>query len=69
MYGITNSGKLFSDELTEWLLEVGLLNLNISCLSIISMHQVEQKLLSYLMLMTVSIGILMKLLENGLRIP
>ena len=23
MYGMTNSGKLFSDELTEWLLEAG----------------------------------------------
>ena len=23
MYGMTNSGKLFADELTEWLLEVG----------------------------------------------
>ena len=23
MYGISNSGKLFSDELTEWLLEAG----------------------------------------------
>ena len=23
MYGMTNSGKLFSDELTEWLLETG----------------------------------------------
>ena len=23
MYGITNSGKLFADELTEWLLETG----------------------------------------------
>ena len=23
MYGMTNSGKLFSDELTEWLIEVG----------------------------------------------
>ena len=23
MYGVTNSGKLFSDELTEWLLEAG----------------------------------------------
>ena len=23
MYGITKSGKLFDDELTEWLLEVG----------------------------------------------
>ena len=23
MYGLTNSGKLFADELTEWLLEAG----------------------------------------------
>ena len=23
MYGMTNSGKLFSDELTEWLIEEG----------------------------------------------
>ena len=23
MYGMTNSGKLFSDELTEWLIEAG----------------------------------------------
>ena len=23
LYGMTNSGKLFSDELTEWLLEAG----------------------------------------------
>ena len=25
MYGMTNSGKLFADELTEWLLEAGLI--------------------------------------------
>ena len=25
MYGMNNSGKLFSDELTEWLLEAGLI--------------------------------------------
>ena len=24
MYGMTNYGKLFSDELTEWLLETGI---------------------------------------------
>ena len=23
MYGMTNSGKLFADELTEWLIEAG----------------------------------------------
>ena len=45
MYGITNSGNLFSDELTEWLLEAGFTNLNVRCLSIISMHQMDQTLL------------------------
>ena len=25
MYGMTNSGKLFADELTEWLIEAGLI--------------------------------------------
>ena len=43
-----------------------LFNINIICISIISMHQMDQKLLSYLMLMTVYIGILIKLLENSL---
>ena len=62
MYGMTNSGKLFADELTEWLLEAGLFNVNVRCLSIISMHHMDQKLLSYLMLMTVSIGIQMNIL-------
>ena len=26
IYGMTNSGKLFPDELTEWLLEEGVMN-------------------------------------------
>ena len=68
MYGMTNSGKLFADELTEWLLEAGLYNINVRCLSIINIHQMDQKLLYYLMLMTVSIGIQMKLSENCLLI-
>ena len=68
MYGMTNSGKLFADELIEWLLEAALFNINVRRLSIISMHQMDQKLLCYLMLMTVSIGIQMKILENGLWI-
>ena len=38
MYGMTNYGKLFADELTEWLLEAGLSNLNVRCLSIKIMH-------------------------------
>ena len=66
VYGMTNSGKLFSDELTEWLLEAGFIQSNVRFISIISMHQMDQKLLYYLMLMTVSIGIRMKILENGL---
>ena len=37
-------------------------------LSIIIMHHTEQKLLFYLRLMTVYIGMLMKLLKNGLWI-
>ena len=68
MYGMTNSGKLFADELTEWLLEAGFIPyINVICLSIISMHQMDN-FLSYLMLMTVSIGILLRLLENDLWI-
>ena len=54
MYGMTSAGKLFADEFTEWLLEA------------ISMHHIEQKLLIYIMSMIVSIGIHMKLSENGL---
>ena len=40
------------------------LNLNVRCLSIISMHHMIQKLLFNLMLMTVYIGLLLKLLET-----
>ena len=68
MYGMTNSGTLFSDVLTEWLLEAALSYLNFRFISIISMQQMDQNLLSYLMLMTVSIGILLKFLENVLWI-
>ena len=60
MYGMNNSGKLFDDELTELLLDSGF-----RCLYTISMHHMEQKLLLYLMLTTMSIGILLKLPENG----
>ena len=40
-------------------------NINVRCLSIISMHQVDKKLLYYPMLMTVSIGIHLRLLGGG----
>ena len=42
MYGITNSGKLFYDEFIEWLLEAGSVQLNVRCIYIISMHQMEK---------------------------
>ena len=65
---MTNSGKLFSDVLTEWLIESGLFNHSVRCLSIISMHHMDKTLLSYIMLVTVYIGIQMKILEIGLLI-
>ena len=66
MYGMTNSGKLFADELIDWFIdESGFKNSNTRCLYITSMHHMELKLLFYLMLMVVSIGINMKILENG----
>ena len=39
------------------------MNNNVRCLFIISMHHMDQKLLSYIMLMVVCIGIRMKILE------
>ena len=42
MYGMTNSGKLFADELKNGYLKNVLFNLNVRCLSIISMNQMDQ---------------------------
>ena len=42
MYGMTNSGNLLSGELIDWLLEAFLSNINVICISIISMHHMEQ---------------------------
>ena len=63
---MNNSGNLFDEELTEWLIESGFIK---------SQCQISYKyaldgvtLLFYLMLMTVYIGILLKLFENGLWI-
>ena len=59
---MTNSGKLFADELTEWLLEVGFIQSKCQMSIYYKYAPYGKKLLSYLMLMTVSIGILLKLL-------
>ena len=60
---MNNYGELFADELTKWSIEAGF-----SGVSFISMHHMDQKWLSYLILMTVSIDIHLKILENGLWI-
>ena len=68
MNGITKSGKFFDDELTELTLESGFIQYQCQ-MSIYYKHAPdEKKLLCYLMLMIVSTGILLKLLENSLWI-
>ena len=65
MYGMTNSGKLFSDELKDSLFnESGFKNINARCLYI--KICTRGKCFYNRMMIIVSIGIQMKLLENGL---
>ena len=66
MYGITNSGKLFSHDLTEWLPEAGFIWSQCQMYIYSKYAPDGGGKLFYLMLMTVYIGILVKLLENGL---
>ena len=66
MYVITNSGKLFSDELTEWLLESVFIQSQFHMFIYYEYEPYITKQLFYIILMAVYIGILMKLLENGL---
>ena len=68
MYGITNSGKLFSDDLTEWLLEAGFIQSQCNMSIYYKYAPDGTNFLSYLRLMTVSIGTLLKLLEMFLWI-
>ena len=65
MYGMTNSGKLFTDELTEWLLESDFIQYQCRMYIYYKYAPDGQKWLFYLMLMTASKYILLKLLENG----
>ena len=59
---MTNSGKFFSDELTEWLLEAGFIESQCQ-MSIYYNYAPDGSNFFYLMLMIVSIGIQMKILE------
>ena len=69
MYSITNSGKLFSDELTEWLLQAWFIQSHCK-MSIYYKYEPDgTKIVVFIMLMPVSIGILLKILENGLWLP
>ena len=62
MYGMTNSGKLFADKLTEWLLEAGFIQSQCQMSIYYKYAPDGSTKMSYLMLMTVSIGIKMKIL-------
>ena len=67
MHVMTNYGKLFADDLTEYLIEAVFIQFQYQMFIYYKHAQkMEQKLLFYLMLMIVSIGILLKLLENYL---
>ena len=68
MYGMTNSGKLFADELTEWLLEAGFIQSQCQMSIYYKYAPDGSNFFVYIMLITVSIGIQMKILENGLLI-
>ena len=68
IYGMNNFGKLFSGGLTEWLLETVFIQPQCQMSIYYKYAPDGYKLLSYIMLMTVSIGILLKLLENDLWI-
>ena len=63
---MTNSGKLFSDELTYWLLEAGFIQSQYHMSIYYNYAPDRKKVFFYLMLINMSIGTLLKLLENGL---
>ena len=69
MYGMTNSGKLFDDELTKWLLEAGFIQSQCQMSIYYKYAPDGSKILFFIILMIVSIGIQMKILENGFLIP
>ena len=66
---MTNYGKLFADSLTERLLEAGFIQSQCQMSIYYKYSPNGYKIVFYLMLMIVSIGIQMKILENGLLIP
>ena len=67
-YEMANSGNLFADELTYWLINKTRFKKSQYQMSIYYkyMHNMEQNMLFYLMLMIVYIGKNLKLLDIGL---
>ena len=63
---MTNSGNLFSDDLTDWLLEAYSIQSQFQMSVYYNYTPYVKKFLFHLMFITVYIGILMKLSENGL---
>ena len=66
---MTNSGKLFADELTELLIEAGFIQSQFQMSIYYKYAPYGSNFLFYIMLTIVYIGIQMKILENGLMIP
>ena len=62
MFCMTNSGNFFAGDLTEWLLEAGFIQSQCQMSIYYKYAPDGSKLLFYLMLMIVSIGIQMKIL-------
>ena len=68
MYSMNNYWNLFADGLTEWLLEAGFIQSQCQ-MSIYYKYALDGTIfVFYLTLMTMYIGILMNILENGLQI-
>ena len=66
IYGITNSGKLFDDDLIEWLIEEGFMQSQCQMSIYYKYAPDGSKIVFNLILIIVSTGIQMKILENGL---
>ena len=69
MYGMNNSGKFLSNALIDWVLESGFIQSQCQMSIYYKYAPVGEKMLPNIMLVTVYIGILLKLLENILWVP
>ena len=68
MYDMTNYGKLFADDLTEWLIETGFIQSQCQMSIYYNYAPDGSKQIVYPILMILPTGIQMNILENGLFI-